>query len=221
MAANLAETTEPDTAALATAQRLATGEIDVEPLLAPALSGDAGAIAREAARLGVDATTLERLADLALQPVLWEAAAQLAALTEIDRWDRGYCPVCGAWPGLAELVGPEKRRVLRCLRCGSAWSWPLLLCPYCGNDDHRTLGILAEASAGERVDVCERCHGHLKAIQTYASHGAPRLVAEDAATLHLDMGAAEAGYKRPGDVDVAEAGIPRLVRDGLGEVARE
>ena len=75
--------------------------------------------------------------------MLWEAAARCAALTDIDKWDRGYCPVCGAWPALAELVGAEKRRVLRCGRCGTWWSWLVLLCPYCGNDDHRTLGTLS------------------------------------------------------------------------------
>jgi hypothetical protein len=42
----------------------------------------------------------------------------------------------------------------------------------------------------------------------------PRVAAEDAATVHLDIGAREAGYTRPGTVDVATAGIPRLVREG-------
>ena len=160
--------------------------------------------------------------------MLWEAAARSATLTDVDRWDRGYCPVCGSWPALAELVGAEKRRVLRCGRCGTSWSWLVLLCPYCGNDDHRSLGTLTEdaipssagsATSGEsrskdRVDVCERCHGYVKSVATFHSVPTPRLAAEDAATVHLDVGAREAGYTRPGTVDVAVAGIPRLVREG-------
>jgi FdhE protein len=166
--------------------------------------------------------------------VLWEAAARSAALTDIDRWDRGFCPVCGAWPALAELVGAEKRRVLRCGRCGSWWSWLVLLCPYCGNDDHRTLGTLTaprerpgaleggSAGAGEagpgrtkdRVDVCERCHGYLKSVATFHSVPTPQLAAEDVATVHLDVGARERGYTRPGAADAETAGIPRLVREG-------
>jgi len=142
--------------------------------------------------------------------------------------------VCGAWPALAELVGAEKRRVLRCGRCGTAWSWLVLLCPYCGNDDHRSLGTLApeserpgafeggSAGAGEagpgrtrdRVDVCERCHGYLKSVATFHSVPTPQLAAEDAATVHLDLGARERRYTRPGAVDVEAAGIPRLVREG-------
>jgi FdhE protein len=149
-----------------------------------------------------------------MQPFLWEAAAQVAALADLDAWDRGYCPVCAAWPALAELVGPEKRRVLRCVRCGSAWSWLVLLCPYCGNDDHRTLGTIVEPGSSQRIDVCERCHGYVKATPSYAPSSAVRLVAEDTATLDLDVAAADRGYRRPGDVDVTVAGIPRLVREG-------
>ena len=160
--------------------------------------------------------------------MLWEAAARCAALTDVDRWDRGYCPVCGSWPALAELVGAEKRRVLRCGRCGTWWSWLVLLCPYCGNDDHRSLGTLipedvrltpaspasGESRSKERIDVCERCHGYVKSIATFHSVPTSRLAAEDAATVHLDVGARERGYTRPGTVDVETAGIPRLVREG-------
>jgi FdhE protein len=90
----------------------------------------------------------------------------------------------------------------------------VLLCPYCGNDDHRTLGTLRSEDSRDRVDVCERCHGYVKAVATFTSVAAVRLAAEDAATVHLDVGARAAGYTRPGTVDVATAGIPRLVREG-------
>ena len=160
--------------------------------------------------------------------MLWEAAARCATLTDVDKWDRGYCPVCGSWPTLAELIGAEKRRVLRCGRCGTAWSWLVLLCPYCGNDDHRSLGTLtpadvrpgsalpgpAESHSRDRVDVCERCRGYLKAVPSFTPVSTVRLAAEDVATVHLDVGAREAGYMRPGTVDVGTAGIPRLVREG-------
>lgn len=193
---------------------LANVTLDIAPLLGPALGGDAATIEREASRRELDATALTQLLDLALQPFLWEAAAQLGTLTDMDRWDRGYCPVCAAWPALAELVGPEKKRVLRCVRCGTAWSWLILLCPYCGNDDHRSLRSLQEEGGAQRIDVCERCHGYVKAVQSYAATSAVRVVAEDVATLDLDVAAAGAGYKRPGDVSVEGAGIPRLVREG-------
>ena len=233
LAKNLAETAVPGSPAALSAERLSETRIDLDGLLPAALSDDREATARAAAASHVDAAALHELLGLALQPFLWEAATQLAAVLPLDTWDRGYCPVCGAWPTLAELVGPERRRVLRCGRCGSAWSWLVLLCPYCGNDDHRTLGsrtpmddkpesrdggavgarAARDAGAIARIDSCERCHGYLKAIGAYASHAAVRLLAEDVATLYLDLSAREAGYRRPGDVDAATAGIPRLARE--------
>lgn len=222
VAQNLSETAVEGTPAQLTATLLARTEIDVAALALPALQNDVAAIARAAAALGVDATTLGELVQLALQPVLWEAAAQAAALTELDKWERGYCLCCGAWPGLAELIGTERRRVLRCVRCGSGWSWLVLLCPYCGTDDHRDLGILELGAdetgrvetRGHRIDVCTRCHGYVKAVQTFTSNSAVRLVAEDVATLYLDAAGTQAGYRRPGDVDAKTAGIPRLAREG-------
>lgn len=203
--------------------------MDVAPLLDDALNANTDAIGRAATAAGYDPAAFAQLLELALQRVLFAAAARCAALTDIDKWDRGYCPVCAAWPALAELVGTEKRRVLRCGRCGTGWSWLVLLCPYCGNDDHRDLGTLTPepvVPAGsvaptppgprskDRVDVCERCHGYVKAVATFTSVPSVRLAAEDAATIHLDIGARDAGYTRPGTVDVAIAGIPRLVREG-------
>lgn len=215
VARNLADTSEMGTPGQRAAEVLASAPVEVGSLSGPALDGDRQAIARAALRLELDADALSNLLELALQPFLWEASSQLSALTDLDRWERGYCPVCGAWPGLAELVGPEKRRVLRCVRCGTAWSWLILLCPYCGNDDHRTLRMLEEEDGARRVDVCEKCHGYLKAVPSYTSVSGPRLLAEDAATLHLDVLATDAGYKRPGDVDVTSAGVPRSVREGV------
>ena len=225
LARNLSDTSVEGSAGQRTAERLSSADLEVGPLLDDALNGNAEGVARAAAAGGYDATAFAQLLDLALQPVLWEAAARCAALTDVDRWDRGYCPVCGSWPALAELVGAEKRRVLRCGRCGTSWSWLVLLCPYCGNDDHRSLGTLAaapaasastsgEARSKDRVDVCERCHGYVKSVATFHSVPTPRLAAEDAATVDLDVGARERGYTRPGAVDIDGAGIPRLVREG-------
>jgi FdhE protein len=226
LARNLSETSVEGSPGQRTAERLAAEDLDVAPLLEDALNGDSSKIARAAEKGGYDPVAFAQLLELALQPVLWEAAARCATLTDVDKWDRGYCPVCGSWPALAELVGAEKRRVLRCGRCGTWWSWLVLLCPYCGNDDHRSLGTLTaeddrntsttsgDSRSKDRIDVCERCHGYVKSIATFHSAPTSRLAAEDAATVHLDVGARERGYTRPGVVNVETAGIPRLVREG-------
>lgn len=212
VAANLEETTELGTPAHRAAQVVRGADLDLGDLIGSALGGERGPVDAAARGLGIDADALARMVDLALQPFLWQATAELGARTDLDVWERGYCPVCGAWPGLAELVGPEKKRHLRCVRCGSDWTWLILLCPYCGNDDHRSLRVLQAKGTAERIDICERCHGYVKAVPSFAPASAPKLVAEDIATMDLDVAATDAGYRRPGDVDVETAGIPRTAR---------
>jgi len=76
--------------------------------------------------LGVDAELLATLASQAVAPLLRAYADHLLPLlARIDdgtsqgaAWQQGYCPVCGAWPILAELRGVELARYLRCAACG-------------------------------------------------------------------------------------------------------
>ena len=70
---------------------------------------------------GAPADLVLRLADLAARPILAQYARQLAPALGLAAWDRGYCPICGAWPVRAErpMAGGEVR--LRCGRCITAW----------------------------------------------------------------------------------------------------
>lgn len=198
------------------ARAVASAPISFDELLAAALRGDGAGIEAGAFQLDVPADEIATILELAVQPALWAAAEQAAVLNDFLGWHRGYCPVCGAWPLYAELVGAQKERHLRCGRCGARWAWAVLLCPYCGNDDHRTLGFLENPDEREhrRVDVCDRCKGYLKAIASFTPAASPQLAAEDAATVHLDLAARERGYARPGTPpDPALAGVPRSVRE--------
>ncbi len=194
------------------ARAVASAPLGFRDALAAALRDDTAAIEAAAFAASLPLEPFRALLQLAVQPSLWAASTQASALVDLARWPRGYCPVCGAWPLYGELVGPQRERHLRCGRCGAGWSWAVLLCPYCRNDDHRQLGTLENPEEREslRVDVCERCRGYLKGIAAYTPVPAPQLAAEDVATLHLDVAARERGYERPGRVaDAALAGLTR------------
>jgi FdhE protein len=205
----------PDRHIAEAARAVASHPGTFQPLLSAALRGDSAAIERGAHTLNAPAETLQPLLELAIQPALWVAAEQGVLLTDFDVWQRGFCVVCGAWPVYGELVGAQKERHLRCGRCGAGWVWAVLLCPYCGNDDHRSLGSLhgAEEHEYRRIDTCEECRGYLKAIASFTRVPAPQLAAEDVATVHLDLSARERGYTRPGRIpEPATAGVPRGLR---------
>jgi FdhE protein len=190
-------------ASAAHARRGLASDADVDALLTAALRGEPVA----------DGDARRPLAELAAQPAFWAAATQAAALSDLTRWSRGYCPVCGAWPLYAELSGAQRERHLRCGRCGSDWTWAVLLCPYCGNDDHRRLGHFENQAEAEfrRVDTCEECRGYVKALASFTPRSALLLAADDAATLHLDVAARERGYDKPGNALTATRGVPRAL----------
>lgn len=206
----------PDARVAQLARAVASNPTVYLDLIAATLRGDNATVERDAYALNAPAETLGLLLEFAIQPALWGAAEQAVLLADFDVWQRGYCVVCGAWPVYGELVGAQKERHLRCGRCGAGWAWAVLLCPYCGNDDHRSLGALhgAEEYEYRRIDTCERCRGYLKAIASFTRAPAPQLAAEDAATVHLDLSARERGYERPGRTeDLASAGVPRALRE--------
>jgi len=142
---------------------------------------------------------LEAVLGLTLLPLLQAVAAGCAPLLQQASWGAGCCPVCGAWPALAEARGLERTRVLRCGRCGAGWSLPWQLCPFCANDRHDTLGYLYDEEHGEsrRVFTCQRCHGFLKTLSTLAAIEPPLVPVEDLATLTLDLAALDRGCQRP------------------------
>lgn len=135
---------------------------------------------------------------LLVAPLLYSARASLPA-EEHAAWNEGYCPVCGAWPSLAEQRGLERIRRLRCSRCGADWGLPWLRCVYCSNEEHRTLGSLIPEGAAEarHVDVCRECNGYLKAAASLNVWPPYRIALEDLATVELDLAAIDEGFERP------------------------
>lgn len=152
-----------------------------------------------AATAGVHGALLATLGQILALPVLQACGRQAEPLLAGTHWGRGFCPVCAAWPLLAELRGLDRSHWLRCGRCGSGWQFPIQRCVYCGNDDFRTLGYLApEAERDSRQAVtCDQCRGYLKTLATIRAMTAGDILLQDLGTLELDLAALERGYGRP------------------------
>ena len=206
--------TRPDTADRAAQVAVAADEhrLHVEHAVAEAFVNHPEHLDQVALEAGVNPELLAMLAQLSARPILKAYAEHLAPALDAGReaWSRGYCPVCGAWPGLAELRGAAQLRHLRCLRCGADWTVTHLCCPFCGNDDHDALGYLqVEGERRFRVDVCRRCGGYLK-VASSSDAAPPELLAlDDLASVHLDAAALERGQQRP-----AEPGFRLELIDG-------
>lgn len=176
------------------------GGNDVDPSAAirAAISRDDRVLAEMAERCDASIDAFAIVAQVAAMPLLMAAALTLEP-SAASAWQRGYCPVCGAWPSLAEVRGIERERRLRCGCCSADWPLPLLHCAFCDELDHGKLGSLQPEGDEQlrRVETCETCHGYLKAMTTYTALSIRTLVLLDLTTIPLDLVAQDRRYARP------------------------
>jgi len=198
----LAAEAGPDAAQLG--EVAASDRLDARRLIESAVAQDASALTAQALAVGVDADALAAVAQLAAGPLLQACRRRFAAAVPGD-WNEGCCPLCGAWPALAESRGLDRARRLRCARCGADWAGVVLRCPFCRNADHQTLGSLVAEGEGEarKVDTCDRCRGYLKSVATLRPWAADEVALADLATVDLDLAALDRDFARPAAPAVA------------------
>jgi FdhE protein len=186
------------------------GSIEAGSLLAASFSRNQAAIRQGAMHRGLAPDLVWLVAELAVSPfahALQRAvlsaspgaagAASSSALAEAcDRWGHGYCPACGSWPALAEVVGGH--RVLRCAFCAAAWEQNTYACVYCGESGEPFVTAAPdEERKDRRVEVCSTCAAYLKTVDVPALSPFPLLAIADLETMDLDVAAMERGYSRP------------------------
>ena len=161
------------------------------------LGGDARRSRALAAESNINLALFDAIASLL--PVPWLHAVRRASDAIPKAWASGYCPCCGAWPAHAQVCGIERTRYACCGRCGSAWHASVLSCAYCGNADHRQLGVLRIDDERDRrvIEVCGGCKGYVKTFTTLTLGSAEDHLLQDLASVDLDIAASERGYHRP------------------------
>lgn len=182
-------------------------------LLEASVRQDGERLAEVAATAEVESGLLATLAGLGALPLLQACGRAAAPLLAGVPWEAGYCPVCAAWPVLAEVRGLERTRWLRCGRCAAGWAAAHQGCVFCGNTDFQALGYLAPEADTEsrRAATCERCRAYLKTLTVLGPLAPVEIAVQDASTLELDMAALEQEFARPEkpgfplDVQVAAA----------------
>jgi FdhE protein len=132
----------------------------------------------------------------ALQVAFTRMAALLGA-ADLDPADRGQCPACGS-PPIAGLIAPGGtkfgHRHLHCSLCATAWRYVRVRCVHCGSTDKVSYRQFAGTSY-LRAECCESCHGYSKVFYLEGAKAIEPL-ADDLASLGLDMLVGEEGYSR-------------------------
>jgi FdhE protein len=135
----------------------------------------------------------------ALQVHFTRWAAQLDAATLVSVGD-GICPACGGPPVASMVVGwpgAHGARFCACSLCGMLWNYVRIKCVVCAS----TKGIAYEEIAGGpgtvKAETCESCRAYVKVLYQQKD---PALdpIADDVASLGLDLLVREAGFRRGG-----------------------
>lgn len=185
-------------------------KLDPLALIEAAIHHDAIRVAAIADELGMDPAALGPIAQLAAMPLLLACSRALTPRIA-PGFAEGYCPICGGFPTIAEVRGLERRRRLRCGRCGGDVGFEALACVFCGQRDHLRLTALVPESGGEarKVEACEDCHGYLKMLASLTAWPAEAVLLEDLGSVDLDLAAHKRGYTR-GDEPGHRAGVRLL-----------
>jgi len=131
-----------------------------------------------------------------LYPLLSSLAEELVPRISKEFWHKNYCPVCGGSPDFSYLDREsDGMRWLLCARCDATWSFYRLICPFCGNDDQKSLAYFTDESGLYRLYVCEKCKRYLKAIDLRKTEAEILMPLERILTLDLDRQALEQNYK--------------------------
>jgi FdhE protein len=182
---------------------VASGNIEVGSLLTASFKRDQAAIRSGATHRGLAPDLVWLVAELAVSPfihaiqrALFERADGDALRDALGVWARGYCPACGSWPAVAEVVAGH--RTLRCSFCASAWELPAYACIYCEEKGAPFVTAAPnEERKDRRVELCRTCGGYLKTIDLDELSPFPLLAISDIETTDLDVAAMEHGFGRP------------------------
>ena len=149
-----------------------------------------------------DAIPVEKLADhlfvaAALQVHFTRQAAQLNG-KDLVPVGNGVCPACGAPPVASMVVGwqgAHNTRFCACSLCATQWNYVRIKCTLCGSTDGISYKQVEDGDKLVRAETCDSCRGYVKILQQL-ENPAIEPVADDAASLALDLLVRELGYRR-------------------------
>ncbi|GEP57599.1 formate dehydrogenase accessory protein FdhE [Reyranella soli] len=111
---------------------------------------------------------------------------------------RGLCPSCGSTPvcGVVNESGEVRgARYLHCSLCATAWNHVRAVCITCSQSRSLALGAIKGDSGAARVEICGDCGTYAKMFYQSGDLDVDP-VADDLATLSLDVLAGEEGWSR-------------------------
>ncbi|MDX2258375.1 MAG: formate dehydrogenase accessory protein FdhE [Hyphomicrobiaceae bacterium] len=193
-----------DEVLIAVVDELAKGEVNADT---EAAVGRVRTATREARLAMMHAVLVDEVpAEAVAEHVLAAAALQvhlalLARQLDVDKLQRvadGACPACGGAPVTSMIVGwlgAHGSRFCTCSMCATHWNVSRIKCLVCGSEKGIAYHSLEGSDGVISGETCESCSSYVKMLHQHKSqHVDP--VADDVATLALDLTLAREGWQR-------------------------
>ena len=193
---NFAPVKEPTTRKLLSAA--GSGKINLGDLVRALTAGDVDIIAAGSQKINSPVDEVTFIIINLARPFLRVLAESERQNIYLENTLTDRCPICGGVPLMAKLQKDEGKRIVECYLCGTQWAFKRLRCPFCGNENHKTLSYIFLEGDSCRIDKCDNCKRYIKTFDERKSteDQPPSLLVQDLATIYLDMIAAREGYQR-------------------------
>jgi FdhE protein len=161
----------------------------------------------ESRRLMMQAVILDEIpGDAIAEHVIAAAAVQviftrLAAKLDVETLERvadGACPSCGGAPVASAIVGwqgAHGTRFCTCSICATQWNVVRIKCLVCRSEKGIAYHAIEGGSETVMGETCEACESYVKMLHQHKD-AALEPVADDVASLALDLTLAKEGWKR-------------------------
>ncbi|MFI5010951.1 MAG: formate dehydrogenase accessory protein FdhE [Hyphomicrobiales bacterium] len=186
--------------------RAAAIEMPAAARAAVARARDADLLARDAMARAVldDSIPVGALAEhiftaAALQVHFARLAARLVAERLVPVGD-GACPSCGGPPATSLIVGwqgAHGTRFCACGLCATLWNYVRIKCVLCGSTSGISYQEIENTTDTIKAETCDRCRGYVKILHQHRDASLDP-IADDVASLGLDLLMREADYRRGG-----------------------
>jgi FdhE protein len=146
--------------------------------------------------------------DLAAAPLLaaalqvyWTGMATALAPADVAPSEQpGLCPVCSSHPVASVVLGSGREaglRYLQCALCATQWHCVRIKCSNCGSTQGISYHQIEGGAEALKAETCDECRTYLK-ILNHEKDPLVEPVADDLASLTLDLLMSDAGYARSG-----------------------
>lgn len=148
-----------------------------------------------AAHLGIKPSAIDFVCRTVTRIVLEKRGSEALDQLEDFDWEKGYCPVCGAFPAVSMIQEKGGQRWLHCSECGYEWRFSRVICPYCEHEGQEGMTYYyVEDRSQDSAFICEKCSRYLITLSKVGDLEDRDFEISAISLVHLDMIMQDRGY---------------------------